>query len=317
VTVFGAAQCANMLHATQPEDYNTSRIDGGRAPNTMSWLGDLVSGFGLPAGAATIATAMYAASRVAQKAARRGALVEIGRFLNEPLGSPSAKALEIVRGIFQFTFGEQHISFKCIRRSFFATLTFIITITITLHLENRSTFFDDNSVFGNFATWFTIVIMGIIPDYIALYKTRMILDIRWLSPLALITLDVALSLLISSTIFVIYDLIYMVMFYHIAPNMTIILDALVNNLEDLITISPSYGKFLTNILFTSTLLTYVWAGLTFLGFFALKILLPVRYFMTWFFDLEKRPIEAIGLTAGALVILSAVVLSVVRLLIWR
>jgi hypothetical protein len=49
----------------------------------MSWVGDLASGRGAPAGAATLAVAMYLGCVAAEKAARPEALKDIGRILKD------------------------------------------------------------------------------------------------------------------------------------------------------------------------------------------------------------------------------------------
>jgi hypothetical protein len=46
----------------------------------------------------------------------------------------------------------------------------------------------------------------------------------------------------------------------------------------------------------------------------IKLLVPVQRGATWFFDVEKRPIEAIGIVAGALIILGSLVWSLARLM---
>ena len=49
----------------------------------MPWINDLASSAGIPAGAATLAVAMYAACAAAEKAARPQALQDIGRTLKD------------------------------------------------------------------------------------------------------------------------------------------------------------------------------------------------------------------------------------------
>ena len=92
----------------------------------MSWVNDLAVGLGIPAGAATLAGTMYAACVAAEKAARPEALADIGQILKDPSWSRSARPSAIIQRVFVWTFGEQHLSWKCVRRSALAsTLVFL------------------------------------------------------------------------------------------------------------------------------------------------------------------------------------------------
>lgn len=45
------------------------------------------------------------------------------------------------------------------------------------------------------------------------------------------------------------------------------------------------------------------------------LLAPVQRFTDWFFDVEKHRLQAIGIVAGALVMIGSLISSVVRMLI--
>src|SRR5690348_2765663 len=92
----------------------------------MPWVNDLASGLGIPAGAATLAVVMYGACAAAERAARPEALNDIGRILKNPSWSRSLSPSAIIGRVFVWTFGERHLSWKCIHRS--ATATFLFAI---------------------------------------------------------------------------------------------------------------------------------------------------------------------------------------------
>src|ERR1700723_2711007 len=92
---------------------------------SMSWVNDLASAAGIPAGAATLAVAMYAACAAAEKAARPEALKDIGQILKDPPWSRSVRQSAIIERIFVWTFGERHLSWRCVKRSAVATMIFL------------------------------------------------------------------------------------------------------------------------------------------------------------------------------------------------
>jgi len=73
---------------------------------------------------------------------------------------------------------------------------------------------------------------------------------------------------------------------------------------------PAYG-----IMFVSTIFTSVWMILILLSTTALKMLAPVHRFTAWFFDVEKHPVQALGIVAGALVMIGSLIWTVLRAMI--
>lgn len=84
----------------------------------MSWVGDLASSLGIPAGAATLAVAFYAACSAAEKSARPEALRDISRILVKSSWAVTVHPPAIIGRVFNWTFGERHLSIKCLTRSF-------------------------------------------------------------------------------------------------------------------------------------------------------------------------------------------------------
>lgn len=168
----------------------------------MSWINDLSSILGVPAGAATIAAAMYSRCVAAERAARPEALLEIAQVLKDASWTQSARPSAIVERIFKWTFGERHFSLKCITRSACATGIFVTAIIVTLHLILGINPF--KGAVGNKQWYYDLLTMGFIPDYIALGKTRILLRQKR-SALLLIILDIGLSVLIASVCFIVMD----------------------------------------------------------------------------------------------------------------
>jgi hypothetical protein len=150
----------------------------------MLWVDDLSSIVGIPAGAATFAVAIYGACSAAEKAARRGALDDIGRVLKDPSWSRSARPSKIIGRVFGWTFGEHHFSCRCLLRSLIATTTFTIATGLVYWELTKHwlmwTFFSrlNDPVFYRSRDFtppvFGIVFCAVIPDFFSLLKTRLL-----------------------------------------------------------------------------------------------------------------------------------------------
>ena len=163
----------------------------------MPWVNDLAAGFGLPSGAATIAVALYGACKAAQGAARREAIDEIGHFLDDPKWTRSIRPSQIAERIFIATFGEQHTSIQCIKRSILASLIFIGAIILVLRVDG----FETRYIFA-WSFWIYLPFVGIFADYMALLKTRILLRAS-ITPVILVILDVTASVGISTVVYLV------------------------------------------------------------------------------------------------------------------
>jgi hypothetical protein len=170
----------------------------------MSWVSDLASGVGIPAGAATLAVAMYAACSAAEKAARPEALRDIGRILQDTMWSRSVRPSLIIEQVFVWTFGDRHLSWRCIRRSATATILFCIIAGLIFHSAVTDTLAEFRKQAGATITVIgatagvvvTLFFFGLLPDYLALWKTRLLIGMLHRRRLALAitpVLDVTLS----------------------------------------------------------------------------------------------------------------------------
>ena len=278
----------------------------------MSWVTDLASVSGLPAGAATIATAIYGACVAAQKAARPEALEEIGRFLRDPTWTASIWPSSLISRVFKGTFGERHLSAKCFTRSVIATSIFLCAIVIVQY--ERVGHGPEQS--PRSFVW-DIVFVGFLADYVALWKTRILLS--WQIPaLFLVPLDLGASLVISSLVFELINWVYLFLFYGSdwadwewgTDNLRIVVKSLPSLFGLWSHQQSSYP--LPAAMFLSTILTSVWTTSILVSSIALKVAAPVQKFAAWFLDVDKRPIEAIGIVAGALIMGSSALMSLLR-----
>ncbi len=284
----------------------------------MSWVNDLASGLGIPAGAATLAVAMYAACTAAEKAARPAALQDIGRILKDTTWGRSVRPSAIIERVFKWTFGDRHLSWKCGRRSLMATLCIVTTTALVDFLRsgvrpNIEDWVDPRNIFD---VMLTFVILSFVPDYLALWKSRFLvsLPISKFEGIFLVVADVILSLAISSFLVFLYAQVR----FGIPPGIhTSIVEyargiggALINNLGGFV--GARNHVPLVGPMYVSTLFTSIWTILILLSTTVLKLLVPVHRFTAWFFDVERHPVQAIGIVAGALVMIGSLIWTVLR-----
>jgi hypothetical protein len=301
----------------------------------MSRVNDLASLAGIPAGTTELAVAMYGACAAAEKVARPEALSDIGRLLKDPSWSRSEGPSAIIRGVFNWTFGEKHLSWKCVLRSVAATILFVVAIG-AVYLGGAKVWLH-NFVDVRFAV--TALLASLIPGYVALGKTRLLLGVPRRVPgfaqvVVVLFVDVAGSCIISFLCMVVIALGYNLytsvalndwlsysagnlggisdmvrdgvgMFFHshIGP-------LLHTPVADDVLVSPNVGVY-----FCSTLFTSVWSILILVSASALKFLAPIDRFTAWFFDVEKHPVQAVGIVAGALVMAGGSIWSVARAMV--
>jgi hypothetical protein len=296
----------------------------------MSWLTDLTPLFG---GSVTLAGGMYGACVAAEKAARPEALRDIGRILKDPSWSRSVRASAIIERLFNWTFGERHFSWKCISRSIEASILFMLVLAmlITTHDFLQSglldidlpTFHDHRQFIFNFGM---IAAAGLIPDYLSLCKSRLLIRLTRLADegraiVLFIALDILFSALISLSFI---GSVFLWLTVGFGSLSSAISKAPLEVAENLIIHTAGFvGDYLSGrsslavfgILFVSTLFTSVWTLLILLSTVVLKGLAPLHRFTSWFLDVERSPLQAIGIVAGALVMIGSLVWSIVRAVI--
>lgn len=198
---------------------------------------------------------------------------------------------------------------KCITRSACATGIFVTAIIVTLHLILGINPF--KGAVGNKQWDYDLLTMGFIPDYIALGKTRILLRQKR-SALLLIILDIGLSVLIASVCFIVMDSILVLWQYGQRPYeaLSTAEDAWRVNMSQMV--DPKRIFTYPPIFFYSTLLTSIWTTFILLGTAAFKLLVPLQRLTAWFFDIDKRTVQVIGVVGGALIMTTSIVWSLLH-----
>jgi hypothetical protein len=212
----------------------------------------------------------------------------------------------IIERLFKLTFGERHLSWKCIGRSCLATLSIFFAAWVTLILVAHPSALHWPSDGGTaFAIGLTVLTLGALPDYISLWMTRGLLNVlgrhdRLVATLVVVSLDACLSLLASVLI---------VSFVSSKGAEDTVGEEAIRLLHALI--HPGDRDALSAFPL-STLFTSIWTILILLSTTALKFLAPVHRFTSWFFDVDKHPVQAIGIVSGGLVIIGSMIWTVLR-----
>ena len=319
----------------------------------MSWLTELTSAIGVPVGATTLAIAIYGACEAAEKAARPGALKDIGRKIKDTSWERTVRPTAIIERTFDWTFGERHFSWRCVATSLIATLASCLALAIGYHL----------TLGIDFSFWFAaykpngpaeyeggisvlalaalgLLLFAILPDYLALGKTRILLSAiaprpRTLSTLLLIFADIGLSIAISSCfVFLVFKVTRWTYahdwLWAYVPLVEILHWGYLYSGDDYLAfshvpdsdtvkyifkavLSPFNGAYSSTagfIFFSSTLLTSIWTTLMLLSVSVLKLVTPLHRFTAWYFNIEKHPVRTIGIMAGALAIAGSLIWSV-------
>lgn len=323
----------------------------------MSWVNDLGSVLGIPAGAVTLAAAMYAGCAAAEKAARPEALRDIARILKDPSWSRSVRPSAIIGRLFNWTFGDRHLSWRCVRRSVVATLLLSISLGLIYHTIFGIEFMPVELVSATshlIPIWTTLcttfLLFAVIPDYVALLKTRLLVTAivgasSIVNVFLLVITDILFSTIISFSftvcLYLLLDVVrwiggnvtewmwvdlHFVMFgteqigalyLRMASGVTHGQDVVLGVLRSMTGpfLGERSGLSFAPIFLASTLFTSVWTILILLSTTVLKLLAPLHRFTAWFFDVEKHPVQAIGIVAGALVMIGSLIWTVLRAVI--
>lgn len=130
----------------------------------MSWVNDLVVSAGLPTGAATIAVGLYGACAAAEASARPQALTDIATVLRSTSWSNDNRPSAIIARVFRWTFGDRHLSWKCLGRSILASLIFLGSFVLMVYVEQGTVLValpELNDIYPYLFVW-------LLPDYLAL-----------------------------------------------------------------------------------------------------------------------------------------------------
>jgi hypothetical protein len=309
----------------------------------MWWVNDLASVLGIPAGAATLAVAMYFGCAAAEKAARPEALQDIGRILKDPSWENSVRPAAIVERMFVWTFGERHLSWKCVGRSMLATAMILIVLSVAVFTPvtqayTRYLFVPKEGTVGLLihyilSSLLLYIVATFLADYLSLLKARRLTKVLTNPSLRSLTILCMADVLLSAAISV-GSLAFVVVILNLFAGRLVfgasnlIADMLLHILmffgnHSLIWVAKwdTGGHVIIDfpaanyICSVTTLFTSIWMVLIALSTSALKLFSPVRNFTAWFFDVDEHPVQAIGIVAGALVMIGSLVWAVVRAMI--
>jgi hypothetical protein len=230
--------------------------------------------------------------------------------------------------LFTAAFGERHFSWKCIKRSFLISILANLCSCVLVILLNPQTSLlsndDGNIVVPVVLGW---VLVAAIPDYINLYKTRMVLNLldrfkTLTSKVLLMTLllDFLVGLLLFSAIFGTVEGILGSYFYNdIVPSMSDLLSGVLGeNLSHLLWLI-SNGDYQAGFFFVSMLPSaWLWTsiGAMLLGRAWMGADPEVTLFRK-IFDVEKSPIQSLGAITAGLVFVGVASLSIIIILVSR
>jgi hypothetical protein len=318
----------------------------------MPWNTDLTSALAMPAGVVMLAGLFYTGSVYAEKIASKQALSDIANMIKNTSWEYSLAPNKIIIQIFSLTFGDRHLSWKCISRSILVTI--IITIIFSIGIYKMVGRYPSDIAINNFhevtrghkddverynllLALDVFFIEGILADYTALWKTRILLRVfaPYALPIFMSLSDILLSLSISIGYFYIWYVQYFLWLSPFPSNPPILISAyegssgvqcfvnfyclpcklsyarcaymyantmLVHHLTWVINpTSQEYSEYLP-VLF-STLFTSIWTIVVLVSASLLKLLSPVHKVTAWFFDLENHPVQAIGTVSSALILM--------------
>jgi len=279
----------------------------------ISPLSGISSVLGIPAGGAVLAGAIYSLAVKAEKEARKEALRDIARVIQDPSWARDLRPSAEIERLFRYAFGEDHVSWKCCRRSIYASAAFMLSFGIQFLVKTHI-------VAGFNYPWFVFqgIIICFIGDYFALWKTRTIIRMLTAQQMAtpiLILMDIIVSIIISCFVLTIWSYflsvetgnaqfaLFGLFFHELRYEM---LGSVVAVFTHAATSFPFTGVFVL-----STLMTSAWTVTTLLSSALLKLIIPLRVFINWFFPVEEHPIRAIGLVAGLLVWGGSIVVALI------
>lgn len=213
--------------------------------------------------------------------------------------------------IFDQVFGEKHLTWRCFGRSCLVSLFGVALMFVLwgfVHPDQFVDYFRSNPhPIVEFILPFVIV--SVVPDYISLLKSRLLIRIMGnataLVVAFLILLDFAVALSIAIGGYLLYDYAF-ISAQHRIDDLRI--------LHVVPTLKSRHGMAPLSAILYPAFFTTVWVTLYGLSGLLLKFTKRIGGWLSWFnkcFDIENKPLQSIGLIAGPLV--AAVYLAVVIL----
>jgi len=299
----------------------------GERSSDMGWLNILASAVGPGSAGTVLAAAVYGAGCAAEKAASPEALKDISKWLKKArVDGRWSTTCTLINRSFEFIFGNNHFTVKCALRSIITTLFMIFMFTIFISIKKREYpteiwgFFFDKP--NKFLIFIVIVFGAFIPDYISLWKGRLLLKKLSIAnsffAIFIITVcDIFFSIFIA-LIFYIICAIYLISATTACP-MSIfdsmycaimdfdnVIRPFIEELKKLsyweIYSEISISAGFTYVLFFSTLTTSFWTSVFTASSSLIRVITSIDYiikFTVWYFPVDKNPVRALGGTIAA------------------
>jgi hypothetical protein len=289
----------------------------------MPEINDILSAFGVPAGAVALAIGMVRGAEALEKDASDSALQSVANLLTRSSLTDLGKVgATLVPAIFERVFGSRPLSRKFIARSVLATTIFWL---ILLAMRHPDWSYVGRDLLGHWQFAMSMVPVFYLLDWISLAKASLIIKIisqrhAVLSALLFFSIDLSVSYVLTY-FFALIVLTLNGTYNEIAvSNARWLFDRWtsleINPIADYLYAVPREQFNLNAVVVPSTLLTSVWAFLLFFASLIAQIFVPIEYarrFTTWWFrDVEKRPLTAIAKVAATLIILGAFAIKVAR-----
>lgn len=215
---------------------------------------------------------------------------------------------------FDRIFGDRHLSLRCFARSCVASIMAVLVITIVwvvLDPISCKRFFSSEGVSGISFILCVALVLNLVPDYLSLLETRLILRRVAHAGVKSLIGVVILDVIITGGIFICWFVAIVLILYQVSGvSMGVDVDALLEILSEFIFFRNEVDPPDWSIFFYSTYFTSVWLHLFIVSSVATKLLYSVGRIGNWvlvLLEIEGKPFQSMGLiVVGLLTIAFAI-----------
>ena len=218
---------------------------------------------------------------------------------------------------FDRIFGDRHLSLRCFSRSCVASIMAVLVITImwvVLDPTSCKRFFSSEGASGIFFILFVASILNLVPDYLSLLETRLILRrVAHAGEKSLIVVMI-LDVIITGGIFICWFIAISLIFYRVSgESLGVDVDALLEILSGFIFFQNEIDPPDWSIFFYSTYFTSVWLHLFIVSSVATKLLYSLGRIGNWvlaLLDIDGKPFQSMGLIAVGLLTIAFAIYAI-------
>ena len=296
----------------------------------MFWLDEFTTSIGLPVVGAVLARAIYKGAAALDGEINESARRRIAIGLRAAPLRQWALLGDLIRPVFGHIFGHSASSQKFFFRSIMISVVFVCLSLIYMFLWGTySSFsytfgFRSDPLIVSVALTISIVLFLLVPGYVSLWKSRILL-FRYMK----------VNSAASSFLFFLIDIFFSFIISCICAFSVIYVYKIFDSLIDLFGYLPKdqIGPFpiipsrepnslsmdkLIPLFYFSTMLTSAWTFLTLISILVLKILIPLDYLRRgsiWLLDVDNHPIRSLGIVAGCIVWGGSSIVALIRLIV--